>query len=162
MLAAARRFFAAREVLEVETPVLCPHGVTDPHIANISVTLGTTVNWLRTSPEYHMKRLLAAGAGDIYQIGKAFRDGEAGRLHQPEFTMIEWYRHGFSLEEMAQDTCDLICELSKHCSRPVDRMERISYRDAFIRSTGLDPFTASNEELRLAAAAPFHLVRPRC
>lgn len=151
MLAAARKFFAVRAVLEVETPVLCAHGVTDPHIANISVTLGKTVRWLRTSPEYHMKRLLAAGAGDIYQIGKAFRDGETGRLHQPEFTMIEWYRHGFSIEEMAQDACDLIVELSTHCSHPVNKVERISYREAFMGSTGLDPFTANSEELRATA-----------
>jgi lysyl-tRNA synthetase class 2 len=152
MLAAARQFFAARKVLEVETPVLCAHGVTDPHIANISVNPGDTTRWLRTSPEYHMKRLLAAGAGDIYQIGKAFRGGEAGRIHQPEFTMIEWYRHGFSIEEMAQDTCDLIIELSAYSSHPVVKTERISYREAFIRSSGLDPFTASSEEMRAAAA----------
>jgi lysyl-tRNA synthetase class 2 len=99
-----------------------------------------------------MKRLLAAGAGDIYQIGKAFRDGEAGRIHQPEFTMIEWYRHGFSIQEMAQDTCDLIIELSAYSSHPVVKTERISYREAFIRSSGLDPFTASSEEMRAAAA----------
>lgn len=152
MLAAARNFFAARDVLEIETPVLCAHGVTDPHIANISITLGNSVQWLRTSPEYHMKRLLAAGAGDIYQIGKAFRDGETGRIHQPEFTMIEWYRHDFSIEKMAQDTCDLIVELSACSSHPVHAMERISYRDAFIRSSGLDPFSASSEELRAAAS----------
>jgi len=152
MLAAARQFFAAREVLEVETPVLCLHGVTDPHIANIDVRAGNTVQWLRTSPEYHMKRLLAAGAGDIYQIGKAFRDGEAGRIHQPEFTMIEWYRHGFSIEQMAQDACDLIIELSAHSSRPVNKTERLSYREAFIRSIGLDPVTAKSEELLAMAA----------
>jgi elongation factor P--(R)-beta-lysine ligase len=152
MLAATRQFFSVRKVLEVETPVLCAHGVTDPHIANISVSAGETARWLRTSPEYHMKRLLAAGAGDIYQIGKVFRDGEAGRIHQPEFTMIEWYRHGFSTEEMAQDTCDLIIELSAYSNHPVVNTERISYREAFIRSSGLDPFTASSKELRAAAA----------
>jgi len=158
MLAAARKFFAARTVLEVETPVLCAHGVTDPHIANIGVTLGKTLHWLRTSPEYHMKRLLAAGAGDIYQIGKAFRAGETGRLHQPEFTMIEWYRHGFSSEAMAQDACDLIMELSAHCSHPVNKVERISYREAYILSTGLDPFAASSAELRAVAA--HHAIAP--
>ncbi len=150
MLAAARGFFAARKVLEIETPLLCAHGVTDPHIVNIGVGMDDEVRWLRTSPEYHMKRLLAAGSGDIYQIGKAFRGGEAGRHHQPEFTLIEWYRHGFSIDDMAQETCDLIMELSSHASHPVSGMQRISYRDAFIRASGVDPFSASIEELRAA------------
>lgn len=150
MLAAARGFFAARKVLEIETPLLCAHGVTDPHIRNIRVETDSGEQWLRTSPEYHMKRLLAAGSGDIYQIGKAFRGGEAGRLHQPEFTLIEWYRHEFSIEEMAQETCNLIMTLSTHSSHPVTEMQHISYRDAFLRASGIDPFKASIEELRAA------------
>ena len=100
MLAAARKFFAARTVLEVETPVLCAHGVTDPHITNIGVTLGKTLHWLRTSPEYHMKRLLAAGADAIYQFSRVFRNGEHGARHNPEFTMLEVYQAYGNYETM--------------------------------------------------------------
>ena len=150
MLAEARKFFAARNVLEIETPVLCSPGITDPHIESIGVVMHEGMQWLRTSPEYHMKRLLAAGCGDIYQIGKVFRGGESGRLHQPEFTMIEWYRHEFDLAEMAQETCELIVTLSNQAGHPVSGTERISYQDAFLRASGVDPFTASMQELREA------------
>jgi len=147
MLAEARQFFAARNVLEIETPVLCSPGITDPHIENIGVEMHDGMRWLRTSPEYHMKRLLAAGSGDIYQIAKVFRGGESGRLHQPEFTMIEWYRHDFDLKAIAQETCELIMTLSNQASHPVSATEHISYQDAFLRASGVDPFTASAQEL---------------
>lgn len=150
MLASARQFFAARNVLEIETPVLCATGVTDPHIENIGVAMREGMRWLRTSPEYHMKRLLAAGCGDIYQIAKVFRAGESGRFHQPEFTMIEWYRHEFDLKKIAQETCDLIMALSNEATHPVSTAEHISYQDAFLRASGIDPFTASMQELREA------------
>src|ERR1700690_2123079 len=94
MLARAREFFAERGILEVETPTLSRGGVTDPQIESLTTRIAGLDGplYLGPSPEYAMKRLLAAGSGDIYQICKAFRDGERGRWHNPEFTLIEWYR----------------------------------------------------------------------
>lgn len=133
--------------MEVETPILCNYGVTDPHIASIPAGTASGSHWLRTSPEYHMKRLLAAGSGDIYQIGKAFRGGETGRLHQPEFTMIEWYRLGFSLDDMIEETCALICMVSEFADRPVRKYQRIDYRQAFVNACGIDPLVADIDAL---------------
>jgi elongation factor P--(R)-beta-lysine ligase len=151
MLTTARNFFTERGVLEVETPALCAYTVTDPHISSIPVTTEQGARWLRTSPEYHMKRLLAAGSGDIYQIGKAFRGGESGRNHQPEFTLLEWYRLGFSIKQMAQETCELITALSQLCSKPVNSTQRITYRDAFLHGCGIDPFSADTMKVREVA-----------
>jgi lysyl-tRNA synthetase class 2 len=148
LLSAARTFFRDRNVVEVETPLLCAHPVTDPCVDSIPVEILGTLNWLRTSPEYHMKRLLAAGADDIYQIGKAFRAGERGTRHQPEFTMIEWYRHDFSLDDMVAETCELITTLSNLCSQPCTGISRVAYRDAFRSACGLDPLAATIEQLR--------------
>lgn len=105
LLAAARRFFAARGVLEVQTPALGRAGVTDPAIANLTAAGG---RFLQTSPEYHMKRLLAAGAPSIYQIAPAFRAGERGRWHNPEFTLLEWYRLGFDAERLMDEVAALV------------------------------------------------------
>jgi lysyl-tRNA synthetase class 2 len=98
-----------------------------------------------------MKRLLAAGSGDIYQIGKAFRGGESGRRHQQEFTMVEWYRCGFNLEQMIKETCDFISALSSCGSQPVHEHRCISYQDAFLNTCAVDPLTADTEELRAIA-----------
>lgn len=106
MLATVRRFFAERDVLEVQTPALGQHTVTDPAIA--SWRTADQKRFLQTSPEYHMKRLLAAGAPCLYQIGPAFRHGEAGRWHNPEFTMIEWYRLGFDAEQLMREVAALV------------------------------------------------------
>ncbi len=97
MLATAREFFAERGVLEVETPILSAAAVSDPQIESLATHVAgmPALKFLCTSPEYAMKRLLAAGSGDIYQICKVFRDAERGRWHNPEFTLIEWYRLGF-------------------------------------------------------------------
>ena len=95
MLRAAREYFAATRALEVETPALSAAAVTDVHIASVEAIANGRRGFLHTSPEYAMKRLLAAGCGDIWQIGKVYRDGESGRWHNPEFTMIEWYRVGY-------------------------------------------------------------------
>jgi lysyl-tRNA synthetase class 2 len=152
MLAAARDFFSQRGILEVETPILCEQSVTDPHINSIMAAANGQNTWLRTSPEYHMKRLLAAGYGDIYQIGKAFRGGESGPRHQPEFTMIEWYRHDFTLADIIADTCDLIFALSALCRIPATTVNQVSYQDAFSAACGIDPLTADIGALRRCAA----------
>ena len=106
LLAEVRSFFAKRGVLEVQTPVLGQHTVSDPAIA--SWRTATDERYLQTSPEYHMKRLLAAGAPSIYQIGPVFRHGEAGRWHNPEFTMIEWYRLGFNAKQLMDEVAALV------------------------------------------------------
>ena len=108
-LSAARQFFSERGVLEVETPVLGSCSVTDPGITSLPVTRPEGSSWwLRSSPEYHMKRLLASDSGDIYQIGKVFRAGEQGSHHQNEFTMTEWYRLDIELDAMISETCEFI------------------------------------------------------
>ena len=106
MLRATRRFFDDRGVTEVQTPVLGAATVTDPAIE--SLTVDGSPRHLQTSPEYHMKRLLAAGAPSIYQIGPVFRAGERGRWHNPEFTMLEWYRLGFDADRLMQEVADLV------------------------------------------------------
>ena len=143
-----RQFFTDRQVLEVETPVLCTAAVTDPHIASISCQINSLLDrrlYLRTSPEFHMKRLLAAGMPDIYQIGKVFRDDEIGAWHHPEFTLIEWYRLGFRLSEMIDETCALIGAISSACQTPISGVECIPYRDLLLATTGCDPFDEDPE-----------------
>ncbi len=105
VLATIRAFFADRGVLEVATPVLAPRTVTEPHIDSIAVP---GYGYLQTSPEYQMKRLLAEGAGDMYQLGPVFRSGEFGRLHNPEFLMLEWYRLGWNDSMLMAEVADLV------------------------------------------------------
>lgn len=111
LLAEIRRFFAARTVLEVQTPALGRRTVLDPALDSIATRDG---RYLQTSPEYHMKRLLAAGAPSIYQIAPAFRDGEAGRWHNPEFTILEWYRIGFDAPALMAEVAALVDSLLGH------------------------------------------------
>ncbi|MBT8440880.1 MAG: EF-P lysine aminoacylase GenX [Gammaproteobacteria bacterium] len=152
-LRVAREFFDARDVLEIETPALSSHGVTDPHIDGIKTRLEGLPDrelHLQTSPEYSMKRLLAAGSPDIYQVCRVFRDGELGRRHRPEFTMVEWYRRGFSLSDMIDETCRFIAALfagSASVSLP-SAANRLRYDEAFAAATGLDPLVADVEKLR--------------
>ncbi len=155
MLAAAREFFAARQVLEVETPVLARAAVSDPHIESIAATLGkdaARLMYLRTSPEFCMKRLLAAGWPDIYELGKVFRGSEAGARHQPEFTMAEWYRLGFGLGDIVRDTLEFITALldARRLSGPA---ETIDYREAFQRYAGIDTDAAPIRALAEAGRA---------
>lgn len=162
MLTAAREFFRALNVLEVDIPALAPTTVTDPHIASLQVESGSLPGkrlFLHTSPEFGMKRLLAAGSPDIYQLGKVYRDGERGRHHQPEFTLLEWYRRDFDLPAMAAETCALIRTLAAVAGIPPEVAPNLSYRDAFMQHAGLDPLTAGVTELqncaeRLAGSAP--------
>ncbi|ROQ47187.1 lysyl-tRNA synthetase class 2 [Marinobacter sp. 3-2] len=144
-LSFVRGFFAKRGVLEVETPVLGRCGVTDVNLDGIpaQVSAGTrTGGWLQTSPEYHMKRLLAAGCGSIFQISRVFRNGEQGRRHNPEFSMLEWYRTGFDDVTLMAEVSDLVCGWLG-CERP----EIIQYRDALRRWAHIDPFAATDREL---------------
>lgn len=149
MLAGAREFFASRGVLEVETPLLSAGAVTDPHIESLSTEVGGSRVYLCPSPEYAMKRLLAAGAGDIYQICKAFRDGERGRWHNPEFTLIEWYRVGFDDAALMSEVEALIGRLLQPY-RPVAPAERLSYAAALQRHAGVDA-SAGDDELTACA-----------
>lgn len=150
VLASARAYFRKQQVLEVETPVLCAHANSDPQAGSLRLQ-GGGERWLRTSPEYHMKRLLAAGAPDIYQIGKVFRADEAGKQHQPEFTLIEWYRRNFSLTEMIEDTCGLITTLSLQTPKPLHGFRTLDYRKTFAAACGIDPFSATLADLQHAA-----------
>jgi lysyl-tRNA synthetase class 2 len=139
-----RDFFNSRGCLEVDTPVLMPTTSTDLNIASIAVTGNDRVCYLQTSPEYAMKRLLAAGSGSIFQICHAFRQGEAGRLHNPEFSMLEWYRCGYDYHRLMDEIELLITTLSLSCCS----FSRISYRELFRQSLQLEIETASLEDLR--------------
>ena len=150
MLQSARRYFHAIGVLEVDTPALSVAAASDPQIESVGANLavaGGREYYLHTSPEYCMKRLLCAGYPDIYQICKVFRDGESGRMHQPEFTMIEWYRHGLSLHEII---CDCLALIGDVLGDPGDFGEpaTLNYRDAFIDKLGIDPIRADIAALR--------------
>ncbi|HEY2275082.1 MAG TPA: EF-P lysine aminoacylase EpmA [Steroidobacteraceae bacterium] len=151
LLARAREFFAARGVLEVDTPLVVNSPVSDVHIASATVGLGAAPPlYLHTSPEYAMKRLLASGCGDIYQICHVVRGNERGRLHNPEFTLIEWYRIGFSLAALMDEVEALVRALLAPASTG-RRGERLSYREAFVRELALDPFLAADATLLEAA-----------
>ncbi len=136
-----RAFFQARSVLEVETPLLCHSTGTDPQLAFFSTDFHSLPHrqalFLQTSPEFAMKRLLAAGSGSIYQICKAFRNGEVGRFHNPEFTLLEWYRVGFTLQALMDEVADLFAELFK--GQGLQATQRLSYQSVFRQYTGLDP-----------------------
>ncbi len=152
MLAAARAFFAERGVLEVETPSLSAATVTDPQIESLSTRVAGLAGprHLVTSPEFHMKRLLAAGSGDIYQIGKVFRDGEYGRWHNPEFTMIEWYRLGMDDAALMDEVEALVARLLAP-QRVLPASERLTYAEALRRHAGVDPHAATEAALDAAA-----------
>lgn len=142
ILQQTRRFFEAQNILEVETPLICRHTVTDPYLHSINLRLGKQSFFLQTSPEYCMKRLLAAGSGSIYQICKAFRQDEIGRHHNPEFTLLEWYQIGVDhFELMAQVDQYLQLILATAAA------DKISYQDLFKQFLAIDPLTASDEAL---------------
>ncbi len=139
MLRAARDYFAATRALEVETPTLSSSAVTDIHIASIAALPFGQRHYLHTSPEYAMKRLLAAGCGDIWQICRVYRDGESGRWHNPEFTLIEWYRVGVDHHSLMSDVERLISAMLPP-SRHFDSAERLTYREAVQLHSGIDAF----------------------
>lgn len=155
MLDRARRFFAERDVLQVDTPSLSPAAVSDPHIDSIRATLSRQRGaelFLRTSPEYAMKRLLCAGYPDIYEIARVYRDGEVGRRHQPEFTLIEWYRRGFSLDEMMLESIEMLTMLLEPSRLHGSAVYR-SYSAAFREVIDINPLTADLDSLRRASGA---------
>lgn len=139
MLRAAREYFTATRALEVETPALSGAAVSDVHLASVTARALNQERYLHTSPEYCMKRLLAAGCGDIWQIAKVYRDGESGRYHNPEFTMIEWYRVGIDHHSLMSDVERLISAMLPP-DRQFDRAERLSYREAVQLHAGVDAF----------------------
>jgi lysyl-tRNA synthetase class 2 len=153
MLDSARRFFADRGILEVDTPLLSRTTVSDPHIESIvAVRKRGAPYFLQSSPEFYMKRLLCAGYPDIYQVCKAFRDGETGRRHSPEFTLVEWYRLGYRLREMMAETTDFIGTLlePRHVTAPVKFIE---YAEALDRYARVDIRSAAVATLAEAAGA---------
>lgn len=146
LLNQTREFFSQRNVLEVETPLACSHTVTEPNIDSYAIK-ADDLRYLQTSPEFAMKRLLAAGAPDIFQICKSFRVGEQGALHNPEFTMIEWYRHGFCLQQIMQETVDLIVGLLSDDHVPIN-VEYISYYDLTKKALGVSLQSLSSDEIK--------------
>lgn len=153
LLAKVRAFFAERDVLEVETPVLGQGGSTDVHLVSLSTLARTDRGqrrlWLQTSPEFHMKRLLAAGSGPIFQLARSFRDGEVGGRHNIEFSMLEWYRPGYSLAALIDETATLVATILPRFHGPV---VHYAYRRLFHTHLAVDPFTSSLETLRRLAA----------
>jgi elongation factor P--(R)-beta-lysine ligase len=156
MLQSIRAFFFERGVMEVETPLLSSAATTDPALASLVTHYsgpvfprGQTL-YLHTSPEFPMKRLLAAGSGPIFQLCKVFRDGEAGRLHNPEFTMLEWYRTGFDHHQLMTEVDDL-ARAVLGSQAELASTERLTYREAFLRFVDIDPFVCSKADLAARA-----------
>ncbi len=156
LLAEVRRFFVARNVVEVTTPVLSQAGNTDPNIDSFVTRYcgpqrgGLPLRYLRTSPEFFHKRLLAAGSGDLYEIARVFRDGECGPRHNPEFTLLEWYRVGFDHHRLMDEVEALVRAAAALFGRQIGSVERLSYRDCYLRHAGVDPLSASDAELAVA------------
>ena len=146
LLRRTRAFLDGRGLLEVETPLLSADVCVDAHLDPVTVACHGRRLFLQTSPEFAMKRLLAAGVGDCWQLCKAVRDGEAGRLHNPEFTMLEWYRVGGRYDDLIAETAGLVSELTG-LPEPV----RLTYREAFLRFVGLDPLACDDAALLSAA-----------
>jgi lysyl-tRNA synthetase class 2 len=153
LLARVRNFFARYDVLEVDTPALSGAATTDPALHSFTTTYhgpgprtGETC-YLQTSPEFPMKRLLAAGAGSIYQVCKVFRDGESGGLHNPEFSLLEWYRTGYDHLDLMDEVESLLREILEDI-KPLSSVQHWTYRDLFREFAGVDPFTVTIPELQ--------------
>ncbi len=154
LLAAARAFFAKRGVLEVDVPILSRSASVDVHIDLVNVVCCGKPAFLHSSPEYGMKRLLAEGSGDIYQISHVFRDGEQGERHTVEFTMAEWYRIAFSFQQMMDETLEFI-RLFLDDLPPIH--ETFSYRELFMHYTGSYPSNAEERDAVYAFEVEPHL-----
>jgi len=153
-----RHWFASQNVLEVETPQISAGATTDPHIDSFTVTPSAAIDsaekntttahrCLRTSAEFHMKRLLASGSGDIYELGKVFRVDESGRYHNPEFTMLEWYRVGLGHHQLIDDVEALLHSLHELNNTVYPGLTRISYRNLWKAHCQIDIATATCEQL---------------
>jgi len=138
-----RTFFESRNVLEVDTPLLSQAAVSDPNITPMQTS---DQRWLQTSPEYAMKRLLCAGSGDIWQLCKVFRRGEAGQRHNPEFTMLEWYRLDWSLSQLMDEVRDLVRAVFASCWAELPEI-RLSYAEALSQYAGISVHTASDQDI---------------
>jgi lysyl-tRNA synthetase class 2 len=153
LYALIRKFFADRAVVEVETPILSEGGNTEPNIDSFSTTFsghagaGSRERWMRTSPEHAMKRLLALDVGDCYELGRVFRNGEVGRRHNPEFTMLEWYRVGWDHRRLIAETVDLVRGALGLVGREA-RVVDCTYRDLFRVELGVDPLSDPIDALR--------------
>ncbi|NGX45537.1 MAG: Elongation factor P--(R)-beta-lysine ligase [Chlamydiae bacterium] len=149
MLAAVRKFFVVRQVMEVDTPILASAAPINPHIEVMEVRMGAgAIGYLHTSPEYALKRLLAEGSGDIYQLSHVFRSGEKGRRHAPEFTMLEWYRHNLDFDALIDEAVSLVSLFLGDILT-----ERYTFREAFNQLIGFDYLGASEEKLQNAATS---------
>ena len=155
-----REFFYARNVIEVEVPLLASHGVTDPYNENICCDFFGENYYLQTSPEYHLKRLLCAGAPDLYQLSKAFRHEQSGFYHNPEFTLLEWYRLNWCYKELFEEVITLITSLLN-----VNNIRRLSYKELFQTYCQFDPFIIGTKTLqsllqdKVPGTAEMHLDR---
>lgn len=153
LFATLRDFFAKRNVLEVDTPALARFSVTDPAIESLVVApsvppaqRSSSPMFLQSSPEFAMKRLLAAGSGPIYQLGKAFRDGEVGGRHNPEFSLLEWYRPGFTLHQLIEEVAELVCVCLGR-----DAWQLVSYHQLFDEVLDVDPWQMKASDLQKIA-----------
>jgi len=152
LLADTRQFFATRQVMEVETPILAHCASTEVHLESFSTAQGHTEQllYLQTSPEYHMKRLLAAASGPVYQISRAFRREESGRLHNPEFSMLEWYRPDFDHYQLMDEMQELLLHVGIQAAG-FDHIRRISYAEVFEQYAGFNPHTVDITRLSQCA-----------
>ncbi len=154
LLTQIRHYFHQQQVMEVETPALSQSGNTDPFIESFQVQVSSqeTKRYLHTSPEYPMKRLLADDSGDIYQICKVWRKGEFGKSHNPEFTLLEWYRVGFSYHQLIEDVSKLLHLVFSSTPIKLNKIDNIvSYQDLFLEKFGFNPHIASLETLIICA-----------
>ncbi|MGR8950276.1 MAG: EF-P lysine aminoacylase EpmA [Gammaproteobacteria bacterium] len=149
-----RRYFAAREVVEVDTCALAGYGATDPSVTNMRVRdeHDNELGYLQFSPEFAMKRLLSEGSGDIYQICRAYRGEECGRIHRPEFRILEWYRLGFDMRELMGEVQDLLDPLIAGVS-----WREMSYAELFKAHVGIDPHSTSSDSLFARASLSMEL-----
>jgi lysyl-tRNA synthetase class 2 len=148
LIARIRAFFKARRVWEVETPILLSAVDTNPYVEPLSVEYRGEIHYLQTSPEFAMKRLLAAGSGSIFQLCKSFRTEELGRYHNPEFTLLEWYRVGFDHLALMREVDEFLQYILQ-----TEPAETFSYRDIFLQYLHIDPLTISTSDLHEIAEA---------
>ncbi len=146
ILSQLRAFFHARNVMEADVPLLGRATVTDPYLQALQAEVGGSVMYLQTSPEFFLKRMLAAGSGSIYYLGPAFRQDETGRQHRPEFTMLEWYRTGLDDRQLAQEVLDLIAVFA-----PEQPTAKVAYGELFLHHLHVCPYRATAQELAVLA-----------